>query len=122
MGGSPEPQRHFYFMEQKTIDELIKQYECYNGSAVFIYAAFDALKFMQPKNIKSFINYSFQSNVFQDFSFGTFKGLAAHWNNVAYAKLNVGDYQGYMYANQTCRNFRIIAHYVENNQTFNTQS
>lgn len=109
-------------MEQQLIDELVKKYECYNGSAVFIYAAFDSLKFMQPKNIKSFINYSFQANVFKDFDLTSFKGLAAHWNNVAFTKLNVGDYQGYSYAHTTCRNFRIIAHYVENNQTFNTQS
>lgn len=109
-------------MEDKVLNELLKQYECYDGSAVFIYAAFDSLKFMQPKNIKSFINYSFGSNLFKDFSISTFKGLAAHWNNVAYSKLNTGDYQGYSYALVTCRNFRIIAHYVENNQTFNTQS
>jgi hypothetical protein len=109
-------------MEQKLIDELVKQYECYNGSAVFIYAAFESLNFMQPKNIKSFISYSFQSNIFKDFSTLTFKGLSAHWNNVAYSKLNVGDYQGYSYASQTCRNFRIITHFLENNQSFNTQS
>jgi hypothetical protein len=109
-------------MEQKFIDELVKQYECYDGSAVFIYAAFDTLKFMKPSSIKGFINHSFGANVFKDFGIGTFKGLAAHWNNVAFGKLNAGDYQGYSYALVTCRNFRIIAHYLENNQTFNTES
>jgi len=122
MGGSPEPVGAFLFMEQKLIDELVKKYECYDGSAVFIYAAFNSLKFLKPSGIKAFIVYSFGANVFRDFSIGSFKAVASHWNNIAFTKLNIGDYQGYCYALVTCRNFRIIAHYVENNQTFNTQS
>lgn len=106
--------------KEQRINSLLKKYECYNGSAAYIYAAFYSLTFLKDKQIQSIIDSSFSSNLFDDFHFVTFRKLSAHWNNVAFNKLQFGDYQGYAYALSSCRNFKIIAHFLENNQSLNS--
>lgn len=95
------------------IEQLIKQYSQYEGSEKFIRATFSALYFRKEKDIKGFITNFFLNNKIDVCDYGTIKGLAAHYNNVAFDKLNLKDYQNYMYSLFTVANLRMVAKEME---------
>lgn len=103
-------------MNQKEIDQLVETYKDYPNSVKFIYASYECFKSRKSDFPKKFINATFRNNIIHDCYFETFKRLSAHWNNVAYDKLMQGDYESYSYTSYTVANYRIIAHFLENNQ------
>lgn len=103
-------------MLQKDIDILIDTYREYPNSAKFIYACLECFKNRKADFPKKFIHAVFRNNNIKDCYWETFKKLAAHWNNIAYEKLQQGDYESYAYTCITVTNIRIIAHFLEINQ------
>lgn len=95
------------------LKNLINQYSQYEGSENFINCAFSALSFRKEKDIKNFITSFFLNNKIENCSHETVKRLAAHYNNVAFDKLNLKDYQNYMYSLFTVANLRMIAKEME---------
>lgn len=102
-------------MKQNEIDVLIDKYKDYPDSARFIFATIECFKNRKGDFSVKFIHGVFRNNSMKDCYFETFKKLAAHWNNIAYDKLQQGDYDSYSYTMFTVANYRIIAHFLENN-------
>lgn len=103
-------------LDQKTLDNYILEYKDYEGSAAFIVACTEAFKFRDGKFVKNFIDNFFRNNRVNNCLTGTFRGLIAHWNNIALDKLNMGDYKNFTYTCSTVTNLRIILHFMENNK------
>lgn len=103
------------------IDHLIERYKEYPQSVDFINAVVECFPNRDSQFIKGFINSTFINNKIDVCDYIQFKKLASHWNNVAFEKLNIGDYFNYSRTVSTMANFRIIAHFLENNR-FNQNS
>lgn len=94
-------------------DALISQFSNYPNSENFINSAFQALSFRKEADIKKFITSFFLNNKIEDCSYRTIKKLSSHYNNVAFDKLNMKDYQNYNYTVFTVSNLRMIAKEME---------
>jgi hypothetical protein len=94
-------------------ENLILQFENYEGSNLFIELCFKAfLKCgIKDKQAVYFINNHFrQEHKLNNFcNYEAMRKLAAYWNNIAYDKLNNYDYVNYQYCLFTVAKYRIIA-------------
>jgi len=103
-------------MEQSKIDSLVKEFQHYDGSLKFIYAASQALSFRKSKQIEDFIKYTFQNNkIDSEIDSKLMVRLSVHWQNVAMSKMEVGDYKFYTYSMFSSMSYRILAHFLDNN-------
>lgn len=91
------------------MEELKKQYQNYKYSDLFIECAFKSLQFRKEKDIKGFIKSFFVINNIDNCEVSTIMRLSAHWNNVAYSKLQNECYQDYSFTMMNVINLRIIA-------------
>jgi hypothetical protein len=102
-------------MSEQQIDNFIETYKDYPQSAKFIIAASKVFKNRKGDSFKTFIQNFFKNNKISSCDIIEIKKLAAHWNNVAFDKLNKSDYDNYTYTMFTVINLRAIAHFLENN-------
>jgi len=95
------------------IDKLKKQFEIYEGSNLFIESAFTAFAKCNKKErqIMWFINNHFK--IHDECDFIQMKKCAAHWNNIAFDKLNNHDYLSYKQANVMVSDYRIMCKEME---------
>lgn len=94
-------------------EKLISQYKEYSGSEFFIKSAFKAMSFRKEKDVSHFITNFFLNNRISVCDYQTVKKLAAHWNNIAFDKLNMKDYPNYIYSLLTVANLRMTAKEME---------
>jgi len=101
-------------MNKNEIDNLIEVYKDYPNSEIFIKGVYECFKNRKSDFHKKFIHAVFRNNNIKDCYFETFLKLSAHWNNIAFDKLQQCDYDNYFYTCLTVANYRIIANYLEN--------
>ena len=98
------------------IERLATKYSTYEGAKPFISAAFEVYNERDTKFIKRSIENAFTLNSIENCNSVTFKKLAAHWNNISFAKLQQGDYHSYHISMNNVMFYRVMANYLENNQ------
>lgn len=94
-------------------ENLKKQYINYEGSYFFIDCVYEALTKTntKEKQIVFFINNHFRE--YRDCGLSQMKKCAAHWNNVAFDKLNNYDFLNYKSCIFAVTNYRMVAKIME---------
>ena len=98
------------------IEQVKEEYSRYEYSSFFIECVYEALKIKKQSQINWFIKNHFMQ--YQNCDIDLMRKCGAHWNNVAFDKLNNFDFQNYVHSLLTSANYRMIAtvmtQYIEN--------
>lgn len=103
-----------------TKEEIKENYKVYEDSGFFIECAYEALNMRKPSQINWFIKNHFMQ--YKDCTYDLMRKCGAHWNNVAFDKLNNFDFQNYIHSLLTSANYRMIAKTMEQYLTFENES
>lgn len=94
-------------MKEDLKQKLIEEYKEYKYSEAFIECCFEVFLETKPSTVKQFIKNHFLNYDYAGYSL--IKKCSAHWNNIAYTKLNAYDYSNYMRSLITCGKYRMVA-------------
>lgn len=90
-----------------SIEQIKEEFSGYEYSSFFIECVFEALKAKKQSQINWFIKNHFMQ--YQTCDYDLMRKCGAHWNNVAFDKLNNFDFQNYIHSLLTSANYRMIA-------------
>ena len=90
---------------------LLEEFKDYEHSSFFIECCFEALSKNKPTHIRYFIQNHFKQNDVCDYTIT--RQCAAHWNNVAYDKLNNYNFSHYMSSLLNSGRYRMVAKTME---------
>ena len=95
------------------MEELKSQFENYYGSSFFIDCVVEAFKKtgLKEKQVRWFVCNHFKQ--YQDCDIVMMKRCAAHWNNVAFDKLNQYDFLNYKMCLNAVANYRMVVKLME---------
>lgn len=95
------------------VEKLKKQFENYDGSSYFIECVFDTFdkSGQKEKRAQWFIINHFKQ--YKDCDYAMMRKCAAHWNNVAFDKLNQHDFINYKQSIASMSNYRIVSKIME---------
>jgi outer membrane protease len=93
------------------IEKTKLEFAFYEDSSFFIECVYEALTTRKESQLKWFIKNHFMQN--KDCSYDTMRKCGAHWNNVAFDKLNNYDFQNYIHSLLTSANYRMISKTME---------
>jgi hypothetical protein len=95
------------------MEKLKSQFENYYGSSFFIDCVVEAFRKsgIKEKQMQWFVTNHFRQ--YEDCDIIMMKKCAAHWNNVAFDKLNQYDFLNYKMCLNTVANYRMIVKLME---------
>jgi hypothetical protein len=104
-------------MEKEKIKD---EFSVYEDSGFFIECAFESMPTRKPSQVKWFIKNHFMQ--YKNCDYDLMRKCGAHWNKIAFDKLNNYDFQNYIHSLLTSANYRIIAKTMEQYLTFENES
>ena len=94
------------------IEQVKEEFSGYEYSSFFIECVYEALKVKKPSQINWFIKNHFMQ--YQTCDYDLMRKCGAHWNNVAFDKLNNFDFQNFESAEEN--NVDVSAHRSSGNK------
>lgn len=91
--------------------EIKVEYSQYEDSGFFIECVFEALRHKKPTHIRYFIKSHFKQ--YDNCSYIQMRHCGAHWNKVAFTKLNEYDFKNYVNSLMSSANYRMTAKVME---------